>query len=159
MDDTLAKPIRMLELDAVLRRWLGAEDDAGKPAPVEELGPASACAIDPATLEALRDLEDDAHPGFVAQVLQVFLDSAATTLRALQAAVAVGDAAQLRAAAHSLKGASASIGGAAVAARCAELERLDDLDAAGSRELLDGLEQELGRLRREAEEVIAAPVA
>jgi HPt (histidine-containing phosphotransfer) domain-containing protein len=65
----------------------------------------SAPILDEADL--LERLGDDAE--LVAEVLAVFLEDAPVRLAAIHAALAQRDAAELRAAAHALKGAAASI--------------------------------------------------
>jgi HPt (histidine-containing phosphotransfer) domain-containing protein len=71
------------------------------------------------------DLGDDVWR----EVLDVYWPQAASDLEACRAAAAAGDAPSLRATAHGLKGASASVGFASVAQAAAVLERCEAADA------------------------------
>jgi signal transduction histidine kinase/CheY-like chemotaxis protein len=129
MDDYLAKPIRLEELKRALGecRPLAAEPAAGgAPAPPHD-------GIDRGVLNGLR--EDLGNPDTLRQVVRTFLDRAPLALAALRDAAARRDQAALLAAAHSLKGTSATLGALALSAECAELEglaragRLEDVPA------------------------------
>jgi HPt (histidine-containing phosphotransfer) domain-containing protein len=65
-------------------------------------------------------------------VAEIYWPKAETDLEACTAAVAAGDAAARRAAAHSLKGASSSLGFEAVADASATLEHCDEAAAAAT---------------------------
>jgi HPt (histidine-containing phosphotransfer) domain-containing protein len=56
------------------------------------------------------------------EIVQTWLRQSAETMAVLQAAVRDGDPAALRAAAHTLKGSSATVGATALAAVCSDLE-------------------------------------
>src|SRR5215470_14966459 len=118
MDDYLAKPIRLEEL----RRALGecrpatmrrAGGDASKP-PRD--------AIDRELLGALR--EDLGDSETLRQVVTAFLERAPRMVAELRDAAAREDQAALLAAAHGLKGTSATLGALALSEHCGELERL-----------------------------------
>jgi signal transduction histidine kinase/CheY-like chemotaxis protein len=110
MDDYLSKPVRAPEVAAVLRRRLGSSPDI-TPAS-EGLDPASAAAhpaLDPLTLAGLRDLEGG-EPGFLAEVVETFLEASRTQWNALRAAIAAGRLDAARLAAHTLRGSCAAVG-------------------------------------------------
>jgi HPt (histidine-containing phosphotransfer) domain-containing protein len=67
------------------------------------------------------------------EIVELFLEDSPRLLEEVRAAVAAGDAAELKRAAHTLKGAASNFGAAAVVAVCLELEamsRSGDLAAA-----------------------------
>ena len=91
-------------------------------------------AIDRATFEGLLDsLGGDAD--FLVELLDTFFDDAPRQLATMQAAMAAGNAEDLRRAAHSMKSNSASFGALVLSRQCKELE---DLAKAGSLERAPG---------------------
>ena len=118
MDDYLAKPIRLEELRRALDecRPLSAHGAVGDaPAPPQE-------GIDRDVLAGLREDLGDAET--LRNVVTVFLDRVPLTLAELRTAAERGDQAALLAAAHGLKGTSATLGALILSEQCAELERL-----------------------------------
>ena len=86
---------------------------------------------------------------FEREVLEEFLSSAPLDLGKLTAAVAAGDAAACSAAAHALKGASATIGAKGFAAVALELEHAGKQgDMTGAPAALSRLESEYAGLER-----------
>ena len=81
-------------------------------------------AIDPNVIASLRALTEAGEPDVVHEVLGLFLVDAPTRIQALSAAVDARDAAALQRAAHTLKGASGTIGAIALQAACRELEQM-----------------------------------
>jgi HPt (histidine-containing phosphotransfer) domain-containing protein len=61
---------------------------------------------------------------FVAQLIDLFLEQAAGLLNAARAAVEVGDATAITAAAHALKSSAANVGARALSTLAADVERL-----------------------------------
>lgn len=104
LDDYLTKPIDWQALDRVLRRY--APPPAARP---------DATAV--AAMQA--DLGEDIWGA----VLEVYWPKAADDIKACRATMRTGNASALRASAHSLKGASASLGFESVAACAGALER------------------------------------
>jgi two-component system, sensor histidine kinase and response regulator len=145
MDDYLSKPLRPEALDEVLERWLGVavaepadEDAADREEAIDAL-------IDSARMRTFR--ED--YPDIVDQLLRLFLDSTPELLEELHAAVDSADAAELKRAAHKLKGSCQNIGATFMATLCVSLER-DDVDAAATlAELDDAFASTEAALRRE----------
>ena len=145
MDDYLSKPLRPELLDEVLERWLGVavaepadEDAADREEAIDAL-------IDSARMRTFR--ED--YPDIVDQLLRLFLDSTPELLEELHAAVDSDDAAELKRAAHKLKGSCQNIGATFMATLCLTLER-DDVDAAATlAELDDAFASTEAALRRE----------
>jgi HPt (histidine-containing phosphotransfer) domain-containing protein len=132
MDDYLSKPLRPELLDEVLERWLGV----AVAEPADEDAVAREEAIDALIDSArMRTFRDD-YPDIVDQLLRLFLDSTPELLEELHTAVAGADAAELKRAAHKLKGSCQNIGATFMASLCLSLER-DDVDAAATLEQLD----------------------
>jgi signal transduction histidine kinase/DNA-binding response OmpR family regulator/HPt (histidine-containing phosphotransfer) domain-containing protein len=169
MDDYLAKPVRVKELQAALEqcgRWaqardqkaaLGAEvsprneEDRAEGAPPTQSPEPSAQrserredpVLDPTTLGELRKMRDGGVPDVFKDLLGLLRAEAPPLLETMRAAVAQENAQQLRQAAHSLKGAAGNLGGRRMAAVCAELESLGRGGSTeGAAALLDQAEQE-----------------
>jgi two-component system sensor histidine kinase/response regulator len=162
MDDYLAKPVLVGDVDAVLARWLPEElpgdHPGGPPDPPAAAGSAPAGAvIDPDRLAALMELDQDGQGSrLLTRLAAAFLSGAPADLAGLRAAVERGDAAALGDVAHHLKGAAATLGSGAVVDLCEDLELLAGADALGSAgDLLGRLEAELDRVR----DALAAIVA
>jgi HPt (histidine-containing phosphotransfer) domain-containing protein len=80
-------------------------------------------AIDPSALDALLETTGG-DPDFFAEMIDVFLADAADLLSAMDAALAGGDAAALRRAAHSLKSNAATCGATGLTALARQLEEV-----------------------------------
>jgi len=106
-------------------------------------------ALDTAVLGELRESVGD-DPAFVAELIDEFVADAPAQLRSLADAVAAGDAAAARRAAHTLKGNGRTFGAGELAALCQQAEAAaaaGDLGAAASQ--LDEIEHEWARVRSE----------
>ncbi|MFM1991699.1 MAG: hypothetical protein RJA99_4656 [Pseudomonadota bacterium] len=148
LDDYLTKPIDWRALDAVLARHAPAATAAvvapAAPAAMEVPpgtdraaaadGPRGTARPDAAPVAAMQE---DLGEEIWTVVLDVYWPKAGADVDACRMAVAAGDAAARRAAAHSLKGSSASLGFESVA-RCAG--RLERCEAGEAREALAELE-------------------
>jgi HPt (histidine-containing phosphotransfer) domain-containing protein len=95
------------------------------------------------TLQGLRQLGLGMGPSFFPQLLETFQHDAMEHLVILRSAIAEGATVRLRVEAHSLKGASLTIGARGMADICKQLENL------GSAQSLEGAPLELARLERE----------
>jgi two-component system, sensor histidine kinase and response regulator len=149
MDDYVAKPVLVGDVDAVLARWLPDAAASGA-APATEV-------IDRDRLAALMELDQDGQGSrLLTRLAAAFLSGAPADLAGLRAAVERGDAAAVGHVAHHLKGAAATLGSGAVVDLCEDLELLAGADALGSAgDLLGRLEAELDRVR----DALAAIVA
>jgi PAS domain S-box-containing protein len=167
MDDYLAKPIKSAELLVVLERWLSPHPDAPEMDPPRRGGPdALDVALPPDTQSTgpgtgsepvfdetvLLDLLDGDREA-AAEIAVDFLADAYEHVNALRGAMEVGDRREIARRAHTLKGASASVGATALRSSAARLEEVaaGDLteDALG---LMRSVEVELGKLRTLAEQ-------
>jgi CheY-like chemotaxis protein/anti-sigma regulatory factor (Ser/Thr protein kinase) len=138
LDDYQTKPIDWVELDAAILRnlpWAAADATAGQMAspvsvhvhqqsrePVTEQAREDAAPIDAAGVARVRDeLGLDVWKA----VAEIYWPQSDTDLAACRAAVMTRDAAARRSAAHSLKGASSSLGFETIAALAAILEQCE----------------------------------
>ncbi|MCS6953124.1 MAG: response regulator, partial [Bryobacteraceae bacterium] len=158
MNDYLAKPVEIAALIRALDRWL-PEDSAPAPeaapmpsatVPASEPNPRPSPEAPPVVLDKegiLARLMNDRE--LVRKVAETFLDDAPRQFEALRAYLEAGDMLRLERQAHSLKGASANVGGEALRAAAWEMEqaaKAGDLGAA--RRCLTKMEQEFDRLRQ-----------
>ena len=124
MDDYLAKPVKQHELEAMLARWLWVADGAPEDAAGGSSSPARTQAVlDMEQFESLGELATaSGDPDFLTRLVDQYLVGARARLAELREAARRGDLAALEAAAHGLRGSSASMGAAALAAECEALE-------------------------------------
>jgi PAS domain S-box-containing protein len=172
MDDYVTKPISPEALATALDRWLPLEEPGAAPHPVSSrthavhAQPAHAPAVRAAaapTPAALRTRSRSEAPVFDSAammdrlmgdpalariVVDGFLEDAPRLIEALRSALDAGDATAAIRGAHTIRGASATVGGEAVRAVAWEMEKAGaagDFGAVSAR--LPELELELGRLR------------
>ncbi|HYD98737.1 MAG TPA: ATP-binding protein, partial [Alphaproteobacteria bacterium] len=126
MDDYLSKPVNLAQLDRALRRWLtpgdGSEADAGPVPPLPAASDAPADAPDaPVALAQLIELfgaiDDDAR-----DMLFLFLSTTEPLFDEMEAALARGDFAAGKGAAHTAKGASRSAAALPLGELCYAIE-------------------------------------
>ncbi|MGY2875091.1 signal transduction histidine kinase/DNA-binding NarL/FixJ family response regulator [Marmoricola sp. URHA0025 HA25] len=150
MTGFLAKPVGVDALGRVLREQLGPRRRAaGSPTTTTAAGPRAVdrppgSTLDTSRLDELAEMGVAAVP-LIERAIDHFVDGAAESIEELRAAMADGDAAALRSAAHRLKGSAANLGAVRVADFAFDLEQRGDeahLDGAGL--VLDELEQALG---------------
>jgi HPt (histidine-containing phosphotransfer) domain-containing protein len=128
MNGFLAKPYTLPSLQAALVRWLGGAASATSDAapdsrlPPESAARATAPAINPRAIAALRDLDEPGGTDLVSHLVRSFLNSADANLERVAAAVADGSARALTQAAHALKSSAANLGAENLAACYRELE-------------------------------------
>jgi len=107
--------------------------------------------LDPKVIGDLRQLCAN-RPDLLRELLGLFQSDLPPQLAAITAAVAAGDAGQLRAIAHSVKGAAANLGALQLTHLCAELEKLGRAGTvAGAHHLLLHLEPAFQAFRRALE--------
>lgn len=154
MDDYIAKPIKPVELEAVLERWL-KRTRRGPGCPENNGG---------AELQAVPALEEEAkptvfdEPGFLERmmddrelgraIITTFIEDMPQQFAALKSYLAAGDLSGAQRQAHTIKGAAANLGAQALSAVGMELERQAEMRAleTGSR-LLAALDHEFEQLK------------
>jgi len=166
MDDYLAKPVKLQDLDQALKRWIKkgettaaarrmvSRDAAGPrrkkvgepraPLPVKD-GP-----LDPEIFGQLREADRAGGNGFLAGLIQKYLQEAPTRILTLRDAVARADCAVVVKEAHALKGSAGALGALTMAAACGDLEIL------GRGGSLNGAERLLTRVEKEFDLVCSA---
>jgi HPt (histidine-containing phosphotransfer) domain-containing protein len=151
VDDVLAKPVTPETLAAALARR--AAGPAGADVAARPAGPG---ALDPARLAELRDPDPAGYEPPIADLARSFLSQGAAMLQRLADAVRADDAGTAEHEARALKGAAGNLGAARLADLAADLEsmaRRGRLE--GAREILRGMEDEFGHVRRELAAVVA----
>ncbi|MDQ3364862.1 MAG: response regulator [Myxococcota bacterium] len=141
MDDYVAKPLKLEELEAALR--------CASPQPVAAMAPDPdshrvAQRLDIAQLQVLGSLEED-QPGLLQELVEVYAAQAPVVLAELRGAATTGDRSAVWRAAHALKGVSANLGVRRVVTLCAGIE---DRAREGS---LEGIDVALEHLTEELE--------
>jgi CheY-like chemotaxis protein len=137
MNDYVAKPIRVDELVAAIKR---TPERAGGTEPADTA--ADRGSIETESLVRLLD-GTGGDTGFVTELIGQFLSDAPALIDTARSGLAVGDTDEVRRAAHTLKSNAATFGAHALAARCRELE---DIAKQGA---LDGVEKRLDLIAEE----------
>jgi two-component system, sensor histidine kinase RpfC len=142
----VTKPIDSQRLLDLIEELATGPDRRAEPEAEAVAAPAEAPVIDRARLAALAALDDG--DGFFDELIDGFLDDAATLIDDIGRAVATGDRGAVRDHLHALRSSAAHIGAVALLERCLSWQALDadDLGDAGARQL-DALRSELARLR------------
>jgi CheY-like chemotaxis protein len=125
MDDFLSKPIAPAALAGCVERWATQRGPTAAALPLAtsaDLGFDLCTPRPPVDLVALNELTDG-DTEFQRELIDVFIASGDTTLAALREAMQSEDLPSVRRYAHSLKGASANLRAAALAARALVLEQ------------------------------------
>jgi signal transduction histidine kinase/CheY-like chemotaxis protein len=145
MDDYVSKPLRAEALEAVLARWVRAPDADGP--------------LDLQALEQLRTELAGLGPGKSADpLIRQFIDTMVERVEAIVDVAQRGDAGQIEREAHSLKGASATLGAVRLATVCAELEEAGyKADLARALTLVDELVAAADATREALEASLAEP--
>ena len=153
MDDYVAKPVRVGEIEKILRRWVSVDKEPateeGEAEPDNENSDGDAV-LDPDVLRSLKNLEEDGEQSIVAELAGIFLEDVASRLDALWRAVDEDDANSVLETAHALKGSSANMGACKMHDVCSKLQetgKSGDLTKVPG--LLEQLEAEFGRVRPE----------
>jgi two-component system sensor histidine kinase/response regulator len=115
MDDYLAKPFRREALHALLARWLG---QAAHPVAVAAPEPL----LDASTLDALRQLPRSGAKDMLSHIGEMYILDSRNLVRALEEALAAGDAQALAKAAHAWRSYNGNVGAQGLAGLCRELE-------------------------------------
>jgi two-component system, sensor histidine kinase and response regulator len=139
LDDYIAKPVLVDELEATLSRWLPAD-----------------AVLDHDRLAAFGELDaDGSDPPLLTRLVSAFLTEAPADLAGLRAAVERCDPSAVHDAAHHLKGAAATLGSAGIVGLCEQLEALARAAAlADAPALLRRLDEEFQRVRSALDTVV-----
>jgi HPt (histidine-containing phosphotransfer) domain-containing protein len=99
--------------------------------------------IDRETLDRLYELQDEADPHLVADLIRMFIDLSPPRLDRISEGLSAGDARRIEREAHDLKSSAANLGALALSAAAAELETL------GRKGAIEAIPAALEQLRRE----------
>ncbi|MEW6491594.1 MAG: response regulator [Cyanobacteriota bacterium] len=106
-------PILSEAADFQLQPW----DSGSLPAPEHPIPP-----IDPKLLQSFREMIGEDADSILVEMIDCYLEDAPKLVSAIAAAIAQGDAKQLRAYAHTLKSSSLTLGATTLSNLCKELE-------------------------------------
>ncbi len=144
MDDYLSKPVQLMQLKAMLEKWLPVAAEAGpEPLAISPVQTMQAMAVKPVDVNVLKEMVGD-DPVVINEFLHDFRSSATQIAQKLKTAYAAGQAAEMSALAHKLKSSARSVGALALGELCAEIEqagRGNQAEALG--ELLPQFEMEI----------------
>jgi CheY-like chemotaxis protein/nitrogen-specific signal transduction histidine kinase len=150
MDGYVAKPIQPAELWEALHT-LAAGSAGGEAAAAAPAGP-------PVYDRAVALKRVDGDEGLLRELVELFLDDGPRVLQELRDALAAGDAARVRRAAHTLKSSAGTFGAADAGAAAERLEILARTgDLSGAPAAAAALEEQLGRLLSALRELVAKP--
>ncbi|MCW2705915.1 MAG: multi-sensor hybrid histidine kinase [Blastococcus sp.] len=160
-DDFLTKPVRMATLEAALGRWTDPERLESVPAEAAAAVPEpdGPDALDPSTVEELRDLGDARFDHLYRRYIDGLDETVTDLLAAAGPSSRTGpdDDGSVARLAHRLKGSSAAMGALALADVCRRLEDVTADSPELLRELLRDLEAESARVRGAVSALLGAP--
>ena len=142
MDDYMTKPFTLVQLGAMLHRWLPllAKENNSEYARHNENVKDSQSTVEKeegvtqlesAALERIRKLQRDGQPNVVIKVIKLFLENTQKTILILESAISKGDNENLQRSAYSLQSSCSTVGATDLARLCAELESLGRTGNAG----------------------------
>ncbi len=144
MDDYIAKPVRLADLEATLQRAL----ENIRPASGNAAAPTATAILDTEALATLRELRQSNQPDPVAELIDLFLRDTPARLQEMRSAIANQDAAGLESAAHNLNGCASNLGAKQLAELCQRLEEQAQTSALdGAAAMLVQVEQEFANAR------------
>ncbi|MFT6051149.1 MAG: CheY-like chemotaxis protein/HPt (histidine-containing phosphotransfer) domain-containing protein [Halioglobus sp.] len=111
MDDYIAKPFDLEDLENALKKWCSTRADIAPN--VEPKQPDTETAIgqiDPKALQNIRDLQRPGHDSVVLRLIDAYLDSSRKLIDELHRALLEGDEQTAQRSAHTLKSSSAMLG-------------------------------------------------
>ena len=149
MDDYISKPITTGDLERVLLKWGGGaasrpgKSDAAHSQQRSSLPDFNAVLlVENAAIQRLMEIARQSDPGFVQQVMDLFMKQAPVSIREIVTGAASGDLDLVWKAAHKLKGTSLQMGAARLGSVCKALEESGRSGDSGQVSLLsEGLEK------------------
>jgi CheY-like chemotaxis protein len=127
MQDYLSKPISVDKLYRTLEKWLPADADA----------------VDPSSLDSIRNLRGVGGEKMVRDVVDLYLESSSSLVEDLCSGLSQGDAEAVRQDAHALKSSSQNVGANALATLS---QKLEEMGRSGELEDTDRYKVELDKL-------------
>ena len=129
MDDYVSKPITTGDLERVILKW--GKGKGEKPVQQNQVEPVVKISttdfntvqlVENAAIQRLMEIARQSDPGFVQQVMELFMKQAPTSIRDITAGAVSGDMEKVWKAAHKLKGTSLQLGAARLGSVCKDLE-------------------------------------
>ena len=151
MNDYLAKPFTMEQLQNMIASWLPPSPTAPSPdqtdakqaaAPVRsDAGEEALPAVDRKAWNSITSLQRPGKPDILAKILSLYLADSQQLVDKLRQGMAAGEAQLVNEAAHSLKSRSSVLGAVALSELCRQFEEMGRRGSlAGAEPLLDPLE-------------------
>ena len=141
MDDTLIKPVNLVDLMGRLDQWLPLPAEDGAPVPATAPAAANGAVFEPGVLDAITGGDADVER----EVLLDYREANAADLAGLAGEIEGADAAPALLRVHRIKGAARTVGAVRVAQACERLEEaLRAADAAAARGALVQLQVQIG---------------
>jgi two-component system, sensor histidine kinase and response regulator len=165
MDDYLAKPVLLRELQARLWRWSASTPEEVSPvwapsqwdADAPAQAHTEAASLDPQVLLGLRSFQIAGEEDPMARLVDLFLTEAPARLERIRAALDQRDPRALQAATHALKGSAGALGAYSVQEVCGQLEEVAESGTVdGAPDIVQALEAALARARSGLEELRSA---
>lgn len=119
MDDYLAKPVTLREVQRILARWLPSEEKTLRPPPTD---PQLSRAVDPDMMKELRELDGSGR--VLMTLIDDFVEEMPGRLEALNLAITAGRSDEVKRLAHFLNGSAKSLGVWRMQKLCEDLEVL-----------------------------------
>ena len=118
---------------------------ASEASPPLDCGLEASISLDRSVLDSIRALQCEGDPNIVSELITIYLEDSTARVSEIKRTVTLGDPAQIKRAAHALRGSSANLGARALAALCALLEQSTGTAAAA--ELAARIELEFENVR------------
>ncbi len=139
MNDYVTKPITLQDLESMLLKWVGKENellDDMKNKQTEMIVHADVL-LDQEAINRLMDIGKQTDPGFLLQVLDMFIAQAPQSIKEIEEGLEQGNYSKMWQAAHKLKGTSLNIGAKKLGITCREIENKGrNLELQGLKELV-----------------------
>jgi CheY-like chemotaxis protein/HPt (histidine-containing phosphotransfer) domain-containing protein len=145
MDDFLAKPYRIADLQEMLDKWIPIHSENGN---FPQIADGDSPPINREALNEIASLQPKESKAILTKLISLYFDSSSRHIKSILDAVNDNDISSLQTAAHTLKSSSASLGAMNLSEKCKELEMMarsgDITDAADK---MAPLEREHRRVR------------
>ncbi|OPY14559.1 MAG: Sensory/regulatory protein RpfC [Syntrophus sp. PtaB.Bin001] len=145
MDDFLAKPYRIADLQEMLDRWISVRQENCN---FLQIADGDSPAINREALNEIASLQPEDSKAILTKLISLYFDSSSRHIKSILDAVKDNDISSLQTAAHTLKSSSASLGAMNLSDKCKELEMMARSGCiTGAADKMPPLEREYGRVR------------